>query len=125
MEKINNIQQKICPVCGATDALNGMPYVDEFVFCGCCFFHFGIDDNENEPLMSARKQWFEDGLPFKDNIGESKKKIWTLEMAIEQLNRLPFIDMSSWPKYIRDGNSTWTASFNIEQVKAFWKKKSH
>jgi hypothetical protein len=118
-----NTYQKICPVCGATDVLNGVPYIDDFVFCACCFFHFGIDDNETEPLMNARKQWLEEGLPFKDNIGDTKKKPWTLEMAISQLNKVCLIDTSLWPKYVRDNNSTWTASFDMKEVEAFWDMK--
>lgn len=124
MEKIKNrTYQKICPVCGATEVLNGIPYVDDFVFCGCCFFHFGIDDNEDESLMIARKKWYEMGLIFKDNIGEVKKKPWTLEMAIEQLKMLSLIDTSLWPKYVRDNNRTWTASFDIKEVESFWVRK--
>jgi hypothetical protein len=98
--------------------------LDDFVFCGCCFFHFGNDDNAPEPLMNARRLWFQNGLPFKDNIGEINMRPWTLEMAINQLERLKFVDTSLWPNFVMKINSNWTADFDVQEVEDFWKNGS-
>ena len=115
----NKEHRKICLVCGATETLNGVPYVDDFVFCSCCFFHYGIDDNEIEPLMFARENWFKEGLPFGASL-EPKDKLWTLEIVKKQLESLTQIDKSFWPEYVLKRNNTWSSHYDESKLKSYW-----
>jgi hypothetical protein len=110
-------KNRICYVCGYILEDN----IKKFEICDCCLFQFGIDENSypKNSILTYRKNWLKEGLPFAGELIESAN--WNLTVISKQLENLKFLVVEEYPlKGVIDKNNEWFSDINFELLRKWW-----